>query len=764
MFANLSEKSLEAMSVASEESQRAKHYYLGTEHVFIGLSRIEDATITKAMQGCGLDPMTWHRRLQAALAPGGEPAWGRRLIITPRTDRVTRIASRIARHFNAERVEPGHLLLAMLIEGDGIPVRMLVQDGVDVGNLKSALASCIEDSGARAQFSPQSRQTPTLNQFGRDLTFEAQRGKLGPLIGRDEELKRLVQILIRRTKNNPLIVGEAGVGKSCLAYGLAQYIVRPDALEVLRGKRIIEISMAGLVAGTKYRGDFEERVQRVISEAEAHPEVILFLDEIHTVVGAGAGSGTMDAANMLKPPLADGRIRCIGATTMTEYRRHIQPDAALERRFEIVQVMEPSIEDTLRILLGLRPSFEQHHNVKISDEALQTAVKLAARYLTDRSFPDKAIDLIDTACAEVQLGTIHPTPGRPPRSAVVDKSMVAHVISRKMDEPIPEGGIGEEDSERALHLEERLRKYVVGQDEALATVSRVIRAHMAGLSDARRPIAVLLFVGPTGVGKTELARALAITWFGSENKLLRFDMSEYMESHTVSRLLGAPPGYVGYDEEGQLTKAVRNRPYSVVLLDEIEKAHSEILKLFLQVFDAGRLTDAKGHVVNFTNTVIIMTSNVGAGVRDRQLGFGAGGQAAGEQEWGDQIEAIKQELRKQFPPEFRNRISAEVVFRPLADPNVLRGVLNILLEKVREHLRERQIGLLIDEASTDLLLREGFSREFGARELGRVVDRRLRDALAELVLKGEFRPGDTVLVSVGDDRRLSFRKNQVAVG
>jgi ATP-dependent Clp protease ATP-binding subunit ClpC len=763
MFANLSEKSLEAMSVASDESQRANHYYLGTEHVFIGLCRTEDVAITKAMQGCGLDPTTWRRRVREALAPGGEPPWGRRLIITPRCDRVTKIASRVARHYNAERVEPGHLLLAMLIESDGIPVRMLAREGVDVANLKKTLANCLEEAGARAQFSPQSKQTPTLSQFGRDLTFEAQGGKLSPLIGRDEELKRLVQILIRRSKNNPLIVGEAGVGKSCLAYGLAQYIVRPDAVEVLRGKRIIEVSMAGLVAGTKYRGEFEERLQKLVSEAEAHPEVILFLDEIHTIVGAGAGSGTMDAANILKPPLADGRIRCIGATTMTEYRRHIQPDAALERRFEIVQVLEPSLEDTLRILVGLRPSFEQHHKVKISDEALQAAVKLAARYLTDRSFPDKAIDLIDTACAEVQLGTIHPRPGEASRNAVVDKSMVAHVISRKMDEPIPEGGVGEEDSDRALHLEERLRKCVFGQDDAIAAVSKVIRAHMAGLSDARRPIAVFLFVGPTGVGKTELARALAITWFGSEHKLLRFDMSEYMEAHTMSRLLGAPPGYVGYDEEGQLTKAVRSRPYSVVLLDEIEKAHPEILKLFLQVFDAGRLTDAKGHLVNFTNTVIIMTSNLGAGVRDRQLGFGAGEQGPRDQEWVAQVEAIKQELRRAFSPEFRNRISAEIVFRPLADPNILRGVLNILVEKVRENLRERQIGLLIDDLAIGALLKEGFSKEFGARELGRVVDRRLRDALAELVLKGEFKPGDTIRVSVGDDGLLSFRRNRAVV-
>ena len=766
MFANLSDRALEALAIASQESQQAKHYYVGTEHMFIGLCKVEDPVISKAMQACGLDPAIWRRRVRASLSPGGaDPPWGKRIIVTPRSDRVTRIADKIAKRANSEHVEPSHLLLAMLMEGDGIPVRLLEKEKADLAGLKSALSKNLEEAQARNNLSPHSRQTPALNQFGRDLTFEAQQGKLSPMIGRQEELKRMAQILIRKSKNNPLIVGEAGVGKSCLVYGLAQYIVSRDALEVLKGKRIVELSMSALVAGTKYRGEFEERLQRVVAEVEAHPEVVLFLDELHTIVGAGSASGSMDAANILKPPLANGQIRCIGATTMAEFRRHIQSDAALERRFEVVQVMEPSLEETLRILEGLRPSYEKHHEVRITDEALQTAVRLGARYLTERSFPDKAIDLIDTACAQARLATIHGGGAAGGERPVVDKAAVAQVVSQKMDEPIPDGVIAEEDADKALHLEDRLRKYVAGQDEAVAAVSRVIRAHLAGMSDPRRPIAVFLSVGPTGVGKTELARALAISWFGGEQKLLRFDMSEYMESHTVSRLLGAPPGYVGYEEEGQLGRAVRSRPYSVLLLDEIEKAHPEVLKIFLQVFDAGRLTDSKGRLINFSNTVIIMTSNIGASLaeRPRPLGFSGDDRAEGERGWNMQVEEIRQELRRRFPPEFRNRIAAEIFFRPLTDPEVLRRILMIFLDKVRDYLRERQIGLLVDDSAIGVLLKLGVSKEFGARELGRTVDRQLRDPLAEMVLLGQFRSGDTVRVSAQEDGKLLFQNNRGAV-
>jgi ATP-dependent Clp protease ATP-binding subunit ClpC len=754
MFSNLSDRALAAMAVASAESQNLKHYYVGVEHMFIGLCSVEDTAIAGAMQSCALDATQWRRKVRASLEPGGEPPWGRRIIITPRADRITKIAGRIQRHHGAERIDPAHLMLALLVENDSLPIRVMAGQGVDVEAFRRAMAKAVEDGAAMAKFNPRASLTPALAKFGRDLTFEAERGRLSPLIGRREELKRIAQILVRRTKNNPLIVGEAGVGKSCLVYGLAQYLASAEAVDILKGKRIFEVSMSSVLAGTKYRGEFEERLQKIVEEAQANPDIILFLDEVHTVVGAGAAQGAMDAANILKPQLANGQIRCIGATTLGEYWRHIQPDAALERRFEVVQIPEPSQQETVEILRGLRSSLEAHHRVEIRDEAIVLAAKLAARYLTDRSFPDKAIDLVDTACAQTVLSTIHRTPGGPERP-VVEKAAVAQVVAQKLDEPIPEGGLTEEDAEKALRLEQRLAQRVLGQSEAVSAVARVMRAQMAGLSDPRRPIAVFLFVGPTGVGKTELARALAMTWFGGENKLLRFDMSEYGEAHTVSRLLGAPPGYVGHDAEGQLMKAVRTRPYSVVLLDEIEKAHPDILKVFLQVFDAGRLTDAKGRVVHFSNTVIIMTSNIGSAIREsRPLGFG--GAEDRERGWEPRATEVKNEIRKQLPPEFRNRLSAEIIFRPLTDPNHLRGILELLLNQVREYLRERELQLTIDDEAMNILLKTGYSKEFGARELGRTVDRLIRDRLAELLLRGEFRPGNTIRVTGDPEGRLDF--------
>ncbi|MCI0486693.1 MAG: ATP-dependent Clp protease ATP-binding subunit [Blastocatellia bacterium] len=761
MFANFSQSALTALSIASQESQRLNHFYVGAEHIFIGLCKIDDPILKRAMQECGFDTAYWRGLVRSVIGRGGDPLWGHNIRYTPRFLHIVKIATRIARHYALETVEPAHLFLALLIEGEGIPVRILLKQRFDVEPLKEALVRSFEQKSEMEQQIPHSPQTPVLNQFGRDLTFEARQGRLSPLIGRSQELKRIAQILLRRTKNNPLIVGEAGIGKSCLVYGLAQYIVGPEVLDVLSGKRIIELSMSAVVAGTRYRGDFEERLERIVAEARAYPEVVLFLDEIHTIVGAGSAMGSMDAANLLKPALANGEIQCIGATTMSEYRLYIQADAALERRFEVVHVQEPAPEETLEILKGLRPSFEAHHQVTISDEAIATAVKLAARYITDRNFPDKAIDLVDTACTQVRMESIHKRPGAAALTharPVVSKAAIAQVVSQKIDEPIPEGELAEEDAEKALHLEERLRQRVVGQDEAVEAVARVMRSHLAGLSNPRRPIAVFLFVGPTGVGKTELARVLAGTWFSSEKKLLRFDMSEYMERHTVSRLIGAPPGYIGHDEEGQLTKAVRTHPYAVVLLDEIEKAHPEILKIFLQVFDAGRLTDSKGHLVNFSNTVIIMTSNIGSGTQERPLGFRLRAEWNDQREWGDYVEHIQEAVVKAFAPEFRNRIDATVFFRPLIDDKVMRGIVSILLDEVRGHLEERHLKLLVDEEVIDLLLKEGYSQEFGARELSRTINRRLRDPLAEHILLGGLQAGDTVRAVLATDGKVTFQR------
>lgn len=760
MFGNLSSNGLTALSVASQESQHLNHYYVGVEHIFNGLCKVDDPVVVKACKDSNFDPVYWRRQVRSLVGRGGDPVWGKQLIVTPRSHRVLKLAERVSRHYQADKVEPAHLFLALLLEGHGFPVRLLRQEGFPIEQLQEALAKSLEDQAARQRENPLARETPTLQQFGRDLTREAQQGKLPPLVGRQIELKRVVQILLRKTKSNPMIVGEAGVGKSALVQGLAQYLASSQALEELRTKRVIAVNLTALVAGTRYRGDFEDRLERMLAEARAHPEVILFFDEIHTVMGAGAAMGTLDAANILKAPLANGEMQCIGATTLGEYRRHIEPDAALERRFEVVHLEEPTAAQTLEILQGLRASFEEHHQVEITDEALEMAVRLGGRYLTERNFPDKAIDLIDMAATQVRLGTLRPPPIEPsdvPRRPRVDKAAVARVVSQKVGDAIPEGKLEEADAERALRLEERLRQRVMGQDEAVATVARVMRSHLAGLRDQRRPIAVFLFVGPTGVGKTELARALAAEWFGSEKKLLRFDMSEYAEAHTVSRLLGSPPGYVGHEEGGQLSRAVRTHPYAVLLLDEVEKAHSEVLKVFLQIFDAGRVTDNKGRVLNCANLVIILTSNLGSSDLGKPL-LGFHGQREEPQEWDIASRKIKDAVKAAFPPEFRNRLDAEILFRPLLDFGVLHHILHLLLAEVQDFLAEQQLKMEVAPEVQDLILKEGVSKEFGARELRRVVNRVLRDPLAERLLGGEFRPGDMVLVTIEPGGTVTFDK------
>jgi len=757
MYANFSISAQAAMAAASEMSKVLDQFYIGVEHMFIGLCTVGDASMARAMRLGSFDPVRWREAVQKLIAKGIEPCWERRIFHTPRAQRVAKIATRIATQSRSEMVEPLHLFMAMLVEGESVPVRLLRREGFDVEGFKNTLGATLADGGARGV----AAQTPALNQFGRDLTFEARQGKLSPMIGRKEELRKMVQVLLRHTKNNPLIVGEAGVGKSCLVYGLAQYVAGADVVERLKGKRIVELNMSAVVAGTRYRGDFEERLQQVIAEVKAHPEVILFLDEMHTIVGAGSASGSaMDAGNILKPALANGEISCIGATTMAEYRRYIEPDAALERRFEPIQLAEPSAPDTVEILRGLRPSLEKHHKgVCISDEAMETAVKLAARYITDRNFPDKAIDLVDTACSQIILGgTIHQAAGAPaPGALVVGKNDIVQVVAQKLDESIPEGELGQDDLQKAQGLEKKLKARVVGQDEAVAAVVRAMRQHLAGMRSPNRPIAVLLFVGPTGVGKTELALALTAAWFGGGKKLLRFDMSEYMEAHSVARLVGSPPGYVGHEEEGQLTGRTRSHPFSVVLLDEVEKAHPEVLKIFLQVFDAGRLTDNKGRTVNFTNTVIIMTSNLGKPGKERGLGFLAEPGATHKDRAAEEA-GVRAAVAAAFPPEFRNRIDEIVVFQPVSDAGVANQICRVLVAEVAAHLREdRGVDLRVDDRAVAALVREGTSAEFGARELRRTMEKRLGDVLTDLILSGEVRRGDVVHVTVTDSGTLDFR-------
>jgi ATP-dependent Clp protease ATP-binding subunit ClpC len=758
MYDNFSIAAQAAMAAASEESVKLVHYYVGVEHMFIGLCQVGDAPLARAMQIASFDPIYWRRRVRTAIATGIEPCWERRIFLTPRAQRVAKIATRVARQERSDGVEPSHLFLAILAEGEGLPVRLMREAHVNVEGLQNTLSAVLQEAGSR-NVGPGGFKTPALSQFGRDLTFEARQGKLSPLVGRKDELRKMVQVLLRRNKNNPLIVGEAGVGKSCLVYGLAQYIVGPDALDALKSKRVVELNMSAVVAGTRYRGDFEERLQQVLSEARTHPEVILFLDEFHTVVGAGSASGSaMDAGNILKPALANGEISCIGATTISEYRRHIEPDAALDRRFEVVNVAEPSQQETVEILKGLRKSLQDHHQVQIADDAISTAVKLAARYITDRSFPDKAIDVIDTACTQkVMGGTIHQAAGaNQAGTLVVTKADVVQVVAQKLNESIPEGELAQDDADKALALESRLRTRVVGQEEAVSSVARVMRQHLAGLRSGNRPIAVFLFVGPTGVGKTELALALTSAWFGSEKKLLRFDMSEYMEPHSVARLVGSPPGYVGHEEEGQLTGAVRTHPFSVLLLDEVEKAHPEVMKVFLQVFDAGRLTDAKGRVVNFSNTVIIMTSNLAKSGQGRALGFMAD-QAGTQKDRSVQVAEVKAAVAAAYPAEFRNRIDEVVVFRPVNDPSVLAAICRVLVGALSAHLwEERRVRLTVDDRAAGVLIQEGASREFGARELRRTIEKRLGDALTDRILSGEARADDAVSVTASDGA-LQFR-------
>jgi len=594
-----------------------------------------------------------------------------------------------------------------------------------------------------------------LDAFGRDLTAEAREGKLRPAIGRKAELLALVQILARQTKNNPLLVGEPGVGKTCLVEALAQRAVRDDAPEPLRGKRVVEVPMGPLVGGAWYRGAFEERLEALIKEATAHPEVILFLDEVHTLVGAGAaGAGSLDAANILKPALGRGDIHCIGATTEKEYRLHIERDAALERRFEVVRIGEPSQEETLEILAGLQPSLESHHGLSIEREALHEAVRLGARFLPDRRFPDKAVDLVDRACSQKRLQSLTVI-DRQPRPGPVTKADIAQVVSQKTGVPV--GSLTGAEAETLRHLEERLRQRVVGQDEAVRVVAETVAAARQ-LGSRQRPSGVFLFLGPTGVGKTELAKALAAALFGGEGELLRFDMSEYGERHTVSRLLGAPPSYVGYDEGGQLTEAVRRRPYSVLLFDEVEKAHPDVVNVFLQLFDDGRLTDGHGRTVDFSNTLVIMTSNLGSeggGEAQRGVGFRARQEVPAVEQRETYLAAVRRAVTQAFRPEFVNRIDELVVFNSLSAEN-LGEIVVLLLREVEAQVAERGLQLEVTDEVRDLLIEEGYSPIYGARELRRAVQRLVRKPLSQFLLRETLPAGTTVRV-LRSDKETQFQ-------
>jgi len=813
MWQRFTERARRVIFYAQEEAGRLGENYVSTEHLLLGLVRESDSVAARILERMGVSLTRVRNEIERQVSRG-EGRLGQETQLTPRAKRVIDLAYDEARQLNNNYIGTEHLLLGLIREGEGLAGRVLAKLGVDLDRVRrEVMALQSSDSGSPA---PRQRsRTPTLDEFGRDLTELARQDRLDPVIGRHTEIERVIQILSRRTKNNPVLIGEPGVGKTAIAEGLAQRIVSGDIPEVLKDRRIVALDLAGLVAGTKYRGEFEERMKRVLEEVrKAQGEVILFIDELHTVVGAGAAEGAIDASNIMKPALARGELQCIGATTLDEYRKYIERDAALERRFQPVQVREPSVEEAIEILRGLRERYEAHHRVKIEDDAIIAAVRLADRYITDRYLPDKAIDLIDEAASRVRLQYTLPPRDlrqvkqqlaqiekelehahksgeysrvqqlRAQRSAlqnraadleqewnlkrqemrtVVTEDEVAHIVQSWTG--IPVSRLMEAETVKLLKMEEELHKRIIGQHEAVVAVSKAIRRARSGMKDPKRPIGTFIFLGPTGVGKTELARVLAAFLFDNENNLIRIDMSEYMERFAVSRLVGAPPGYVGYEEGGQLTEAVRRQPYSVVLLDEIEKAHPEVFNILLQIIEDGRLTDSQGRVVDFKNTVIIMTSNVGARSIQGEPSMGFLSSARPKEETEREYESMKgrimDELKRTFRPEFLNRVDEIVVFHALTFNEILQ-IVDLMVGRVAQQARAQGIELEVSQEVREMLAREGFDPQFGARPLRRAVQRLIEDPLAEEILLGRFSEGDTVLASLDEDGRLVFLKKEIS--
>ncbi|NLN06228.1 MAG: ATP-dependent Clp protease ATP-binding subunit [Firmicutes bacterium] len=807
-FGRYTQRAQKVLLLAQEEARRLSHNFVGTEHILLGLVREGSGIAARVLLSLGVELDAVRTEIEKLMGKGDRHV-SLNLSYTPRAKKVIELAFEEARNLGHNYVGTEHLLLGLIREGEGIAAQVLTNMGIDLDRARKSVLVLLGGAEGQPQSeSGQATSTPTVDQFGRDLTKLAKEGKLDPVIGREAEIERVIQVLSRRTKNNPCLIGEPGVGKTAIAEGLAQRINEGNVPETLKGKRVVALELAAIVAGTKYRGEFEERLKKLIDELRTAGNVIVFIDELHTIIGAGAAEGAIDAANILKPALARGELQAIGATTLDEYRKHIERDPALERRFQPITVGEPTKEETLEILKGLRDRYEAHHRVKITDEALQAAVKLSARYISDRFLPDKAIDLIDEAASRVRMKAYTAPPDlkereeqletlRQEKEAAVrsqefelaaqlrDKEQqlkeelenlkkeweqrkltdtqsvtvddIAQIVSAWTGVPVNQ--LAEEETERLLNMENILHKRVIGQTEAVEAVSRAIRRARAGLKDPKRPIGSFIFLGPTGVGKTELARALAESLFGDEDALIRLDMSEYMEKHTTSRLVGSPPGYVGYDEGGQLTEKVRRKPYSVVLFDEIEKAHPEVFNVLLQVLEDGRLTDGKGRTVDFRNTVIIMTSNVGASELRKQstLGFRATDE---EQAFDDMKDKLFTELKRTFRPEFLNRIDEVIVFHPLNEEH-LAQIVTLMLREVEKRLGDYGISFTVSEEAKKLLAAEGYDPTYGARPLRRVIQRKVEDELSERMLRGDFTAGDTVHVDAVDGK-LVFTKGKAA--
>ena len=806
MFERFTEKAIKVIMLAQEEARRLGHNFVGTEQILLGLIGEGTGVAAKVLKSMGVNLKDARIEVEKIIGRGSGFV-AVEIPFTPRAKRVLELSLEEARQLGHNYIGTEHLLLGLIREGEGVAARVLENLGVDLSKVRTQVIRMLGETAEVAAGSTATgrTKTPTLDEFGTNLTQLAVERKLDPVVGRQKEIERVIQILGRRTKNNPVLIGEPGVGKTAIAEGLAQRISTKDIPDILEDKRVVTLDIGLLVAGTKYRGEFEERLKKIMDEIRTAGNVILVIDEVHTLIGAGAAEGAIDAANILKPALARGELQCIGATTLDEYRKHIERDAALERRFQPVMVGEPSVDETIEILYGLRERYEQHHKLKILDEALVAAAKLSDRYISDRFLPDKAIDLIDEAGSRVRLLNSQ----LPPAAKELEKELkgilkqkddavrgqdfekagelrdreielreqiqsiasakktegetvdpvvtaeeIAHIVASWTGVPVNK--LTETESEKLMHMEDTLHQRLIGQEDAVKAVSRAIRRARVGLKNPNRPIASFIFSGPTGVGKTELTKALAAYFFGSEDAMIRLDMSEYMERHTVSKLIGSPPGYVGYNEGGQLTEAVRRRPYTVVLFDEIEKAHPDVFNMLLQILEDGRLTDAKGRTVDFKNTLLIMTSNIGSKVIEKGgggIGFEFGGVDESEAQYNRIRSLVNEELKQYFRPEFLNRLDEIIVFRQLNKDEV-KEISEILLKEVFSRLTEQQITLTVTDKFKERLVEEGYNPAYGARPLRRAIMRLLEDVMAEEILSGRLKEGDTAKIDIDEEGKV----------